>query len=145
MTIHLVISLPKAPYIHQILGALANPNHNQATPHHSFNPTRHTTLILCHYGWPELWIYTVYDRVSGNSPAKNSVYTLILCHHTHTVPLWLARTTLILCHYSFGQDCEYTLCMTVYLGISLPKLAYIHSYCATTLILCHYGWPEPHS
>jgi len=34
--------------------------------------------------------------------------------------------------------------MTVYLGIPLPKIAYIHSYCATTLILCHYGWPEPH-
>jgi hypothetical protein len=27
------------------------------------------------YGWPEPCVYTVYDRIFGDSPAKNSVYT----------------------------------------------------------------------
>ena len=29
----------------------------------------------CESGWPELYIYTVYDRIFGDSPAKNTVYT----------------------------------------------------------------------
>ena len=27
------------------------------------------------YGWPEAYIYTVHDRIFGNFPAKNAVYT----------------------------------------------------------------------
>jgi hypothetical protein len=26
-------------------------------------------------GWPELCIYTVYDRIFGDFPAKNTIYT----------------------------------------------------------------------
>jgi hypothetical protein len=27
------------------------------------------------YGWPEPYIYTVYDRVFGDFPARNTIYT----------------------------------------------------------------------
>jgi hypothetical protein len=27
------------------------------------------------FGWPELYVYTVYDRIFGEFAAKNTVYT----------------------------------------------------------------------
>jgi len=37
----------------------------------------------CHnsnqWGWPEPYVYTVYDRVYGKFPAKNTVYTPCIC------------------------------------------------------------------
>jgi len=49
MTVYLVISLPKIPYIHRI--------------------------FLYIRFWPTLYIYTVCDRIFGDFPAKNTVYT----------------------------------------------------------------------
>jgi len=31
-------------------------------------------VVLC-VGWPEPYIYTVYDRIFGDFPAKNTVHT----------------------------------------------------------------------
>ena len=33
------------------------------------------TRIICEEGWPEPYIYTVYDRIYGEFPAKSTVYT----------------------------------------------------------------------
>jgi hypothetical protein len=35
--------------------------------------------IASHYGWPEPYVCTVYDRIFGNFPAKNTVYTPNIC------------------------------------------------------------------
>jgi len=35
--------------------------------------SRVTTAV--HFGWPEPYIHTVYDRMYGDFPAKNTVYT----------------------------------------------------------------------
>jgi hypothetical protein len=51
-------------------------------------------------GWPEPYIYTVYDRMFGEFPAKNNVHTpyiyMVLANATNAVcvPAWsgLART-----------------------------------------------------
>jgi hypothetical protein len=50
MTVYLVVSLPKTPYIHHIYRVLANPT----------------------------YMYTVYARMYGTSPAKNTVHTLYI-------------------------------------------------------------------
>jgi hypothetical protein len=62
MTVYLMISLPKLPYVHRI----------------------------CIYGWPESYIYTAYDRLYGDFPAKNTVCTPYMY-------LWLARTVYVHC------------------------------------------------
>jgi hypothetical protein len=68
MTVYLVISLPKIPYIHRIYIWI----------------------------WPTLCIYTVYGRIFGGFPDKNTVCTpyMYACgaNPTHTV-----------CTYSRGQ------------------------------------------
>jgi len=36
------------------------------------HPTMYSYYV---YGWPEPYIYTIYDRIFGDFPAKNTVYT----------------------------------------------------------------------
>jgi len=58
-----MISLPKMPYVHQVYMALANLTYD----------------MCCHKqflkDWPEPFIYTVCDRIIGDFPAQNAVYT----------------------------------------------------------------------
>jgi len=38
-----------------------------------------TEVIGISQGWPELYMYTVYDRIFGDSPAKHTLYTPYTC------------------------------------------------------------------
>jgi hypothetical protein len=81
--------------------------------------------------WPEPYIYTVYDRIFGDFPAKSTVI--------YTVYIWL-WPTLHMARYitpEVGQNHIYMYGVytqgwperyiyTVYLVISLPKTPYIH-------------------
>jgi len=110
MTVCTMISLPKKPYVHRI----------------------------CIYGWPEPYMYTVYDGIFDDFPAKITVCTPYMY-------LWLARIVYIHRIWPFvrwfpcqkyrmytvyvfmvGQNRICTLYMTVYLMISLPKIPYVH-------------------
>jgi len=42
---------------------------------HNFPATPDTHHKLACISWPEPYIYTVYDRIYGDFPAKNTVYT----------------------------------------------------------------------
>jgi len=72
MTVYLVISLPKVPYINHIYMVLANP---------MYTLTR-----------PDPYLNTVFGRAHGEFPAKNSVYAVIMClcmvlvNPVHTYP-----------------------------------------------------------
>ena len=128
MTVYLVNSVPKIPYVHRICMVLANPTHTMPPPlpsnvarsnnascictcvqagqppqttfslkHYMFSPRPCLALNSCiaissrvsgpaefeglttsecmHIGWPELYMYTVFDRIFGDFPAKTTVYT----------------------------------------------------------------------
>ena len=46
-------------------------------------------LLMSHEGWPEPYMYTVYDRTYGNFPAENTVYIhdvcMLLANPTHVM------------------------------------------------------------
>ena len=58
---------PEAPNAH--LTSLPNAKKDM------FNVGRRQCLEKRNTGWPEPYIHTVYDRMYGDFPAKNTVYT----------------------------------------------------------------------
>jgi hypothetical protein len=74
-----------------------------------------------------------YDRMYGKFPGKNTVCTPCIL-----INVWFWPTLVVFhspwrgpeCHiHRAGQNRLYTLYMTVYLGISLPKVPYAHRIC----------------
>ena len=45
------------------------------------------SCLVHNQGWPEPYIYTVYDRISGNFPAKNTVYAPYIYGPGQTLPI----------------------------------------------------------
>ena len=81
-------------------------------------------------GWPGPCIYTVYDRIFGDFPAKNTVYALYM--YSSGQPnkcLRLARTTL----------CFYTVSIWFLAGKALSVHGRIHKYALAVVQfwLCH--------
>ena len=66
-------------------------------------------------GWPEPYIYTVYDRIFGDFLAKNTVHTPCIYIHIH-IYIYI---------YIYGSGQPYVH-ITVYLVSSLPKVPYVH-------------------
>ena len=101
MTVYLVISLPKlpkkrAPGLRMVVSISRVAGSQDCLP--NCTPTHHRAVQFCvceksdgacwvygnkgaakWLGWPKPYIYTVYDRILGDFPAKNTVYTPYKC------------------------------------------------------------------